>query len=179
MDAVPTAIALRREPGAFTRSLAALLLRLGLGMIFLFAGLGKLKSRDLPPDNPAKYPEMITKSFPDKIAFPGDVKLFSAVLPYAEIGLGAALIAGFWTPIAAFLAGALLLALLFGHVFKNRIEMYPTMMSYLLVDAAILWISPVTSNYLSLDGLLFGWFWAPRPAGHYQHQPEEPARGRR
>jgi uncharacterized membrane protein YphA (DoxX/SURF4 family) len=163
MDA-PTLIALRREPGALTRSLTALLLRLGLGLIFLFAGAGKFKD--------PKYAEAIAKDFPPKIAFAGDVALFTRVLPYAEVGLGAALIAGFWTPVAAFLSGVLLLTLTFGHVFLGRTAMYPGMLTYLLVDAAILWLSPVTSNYISLDGVLFGWFWAPRGDGAFRREPE-------
>ena len=171
MDA-PAAVALRREPGPFTRSLAALLLRVALGLVFLFSGMGKLKASKLPADDPKHYPEVITKGYPDRIAFPGDVKLFTAALPYAEIGLGAALIGGLLTTLTAFLAGALLLALLFGHIHAQRIEMFPAMMSYLLVDAAILWTSPTTSNYLSLDGLLLGWFWAPRREGDYRREPD-------
>ena len=41
------------------------------------------------------------------------------------------------------------------------------------MNAGILWLSPVTSNYLSADGLLFGWFWAPRSEGRYHDMQEE------
>ena len=42
------------------------------------------------------------------------------------------------------------------------------MLTYFLANAGILWLSPVTSNYLSLDGLFFGWFWRPRAEGEYR-----------
>src|SRR6185312_9046045 len=120
-------------------------------------------------------PATITENFPASIAFPGDVRHFADALPYAEIGLGAALIAGFWTTVSAFLAGALLLALFYGKLYKHDEAMYPAMLTFLLVDAAVLFLSPVTSNYLSLDGILFGWFWRPRSEGEFAPH-EEPAR---
>jgi uncharacterized membrane protein YphA (DoxX/SURF4 family) len=167
-------IALRREPGAFVRSLTAVILRVALGMVFLFSGLSKLELK-----KEGKYPEAITSQYPAKIAFPGDVKLFTDVLPYAEAGLGAALIAGFWTPISSFLAGVLLLVLFFGHIHKQNAAMYPAMMTYILADAAVLWLSPVTSNYLSLDGILFGFFWRPRSEGQFRREEPEAATGAR
>jgi uncharacterized membrane protein YphA (DoxX/SURF4 family) len=177
-----TTITVRREPGPLTRSLVALLLRVGLGMLFLIAGLGKFDARKA-----GKYPGMITEPF-EKASLPVTgsplpprmVKLFADVLPYAEVGLGATLIVGFWMPLAAVLTGALLLNLFFGKLVLNDVASYPGMLIYLLVDAAILWLSPVTSNYLSLDGLLFGWFWAPRSEGAYRREEEEaPLRDRR
>jgi hypothetical protein len=71
------------------------------------------------------------------------------------------------TTLSATLSAALLIQLLFGQTVLHKAEMYPMMLTYLLVNAAILWLSPVTSNYLSLDGILFGWFWAPRPEGTF------------
>jgi thiosulfate dehydrogenase [quinone] large subunit len=158
----PTAIALRREPGAFTRSLTALLLRAGLGMMFLMAGLGKFAAIKA-----GKYPGMIVDQFAGSPLKPSMVKLFADVLPYAEVGLGALLLAGLLTTLSAALAGVLLLHLLFGQLILQQAAQYPNMMIYLLVDAGILWLSPVTSNYLSLDGLFAGWFWRPRGDGEY------------
>lgn len=166
MNAV-NSITLRREPGPFARSLTALLLRLGLGMLFLMAGTGKLQGIKA-----GKYPAMITQQFGEKIAFPGDVKLFADALPYAEIGVGVALIAGLFTILGAALAGGLLLVLFFGQLHLQNAAMYPAMLTYLLVDAAVLWLSPVTSNYFSLDGLLFGWFWAPKPEGEFHRSDD-------
>ena len=58
----------------------------------------------------------------------------------------------------------------------NRAEAYPQMLVYLLVDAAILSLSPVTSNYFSVDGILFGWFWRPRSEGEFRRDESADAR---
>jgi uncharacterized membrane protein YphA (DoxX/SURF4 family) len=169
-----SAIALRREPGPLTRSLVALSLRLALGLIFLMAGLGKFEARKT-----GKYPAMIVKQFESSPLRPADVHLFARVLPYVEVTLGAALLAGLFTTLTATLSAVLLAQLLFGQLVLNHVEQYPGMLTYFLVNAGILWLSPVTSNYLSLDGLLFGWFWAPRPEARYQIEDGEQPKGRR
>ncbi|HWE38747.1 MAG TPA: DoxX family membrane protein [Isosphaeraceae bacterium] len=180
----PHAITLRREPGPFTRSLAALILRLALGMTFLVPGLYKLEAK-----RRGEYPGTMFADA-ERAHVPGllNVKLpllkqYAEVLPYAEVGVGVALIAGFWTTLAGFASGLLLLSLLFGHLVQMQVHpeqevtMVPLMLVYLAINAAVLWLSPVTSNYLSLDGLLFGWFWAPRPEGEYRRDERvEPKR---
>ena len=163
----PDAIALRREPGPFVRSLTALLLRLALGLLFVMTGTDKLREVQK-----GTYPGAMFAKFGDRILVPGDVTLFARVLPYAETGIGAALIVGLWTTLAAFLGGLLLLALFFGHLHTHNVDLYPAMLAYLLTDAVILWLSPVMSNYISVDGLLFGWFWAPRPIGEYRRSDD-------
>ena len=172
----PSLIALRREPGGFTRSLTCLLLRLALGMLFLVAGWQKLEAR-----KDGKYPETMIKSFDGTILadrMPQALNLFAQTLPFAEVGIGAFLVLGLSTTLAAFAAGLLLLSLLFGLLLlahaSGNMDKIPTHMIYLLLDAAILWLSPVTSNYLSLDGLFFGWFWKPR-TDQYHVEPENPA----
>ena len=162
----PHAITVRREPGPFTRSLTSLILRVGLGMLFLYAGAGKLESK-----KEGKYPgEMFSKFEKVHLPFLGDrplpgLKIFTAVLPYAETGVGALLIIGSFTTLVAFASVALLLALLFGNVITYNLATAQQIYIYLIINAGILWLSPVTSNYLSLDGFLFGWFWAPRARG--------------
>ena len=83
------AIALRREPGPLIRSLVALTLRIGLGLIFLMAGLGKFEARKA-----GKYPAMIVTQFADTPLRPELIRLFADVLPYAEVALGTLLTAG-------------------------------------------------------------------------------------
>jgi uncharacterized membrane protein YphA (DoxX/SURF4 family) len=168
----PTVISLRREPGPLTRSLTALVLRLGLGMMFLIFGLGKLDALKT-----GEYPANVIKPFESETAkLPivhrklAGVELFATVLPYAEVGLGCALILGLLTPLTALLTGALLLQLVFGKLILKDIASMPGMLTYLLVDAAVLWLSPVTSNYFSLDGLIFGWFWRPRTEGEFHRE---------
>jgi uncharacterized membrane protein YphA (DoxX/SURF4 family) len=170
-----TAITLRREPGYMVRSLTALMLRLGFGLFLLMSGLSKFEQKAN-----GTYPAAITDQFEGKhfhgrfltirvdVPNPPSVRLFANVLPYAETILGAALLIGFWTPLSAFLSGLLVVLLLFGHVVQQNVAQFSGMFVYLLVAAAILWLSPVTSNYFSLDALLFGWFWAPRPEGEYR-----------
>jgi thiosulfate dehydrogenase [quinone] large subunit len=172
----PTVIALRREPGGLVRSLTSLLLRLALGMLFLTAGWQKLEARKA-----GEYPGGMVKSFEGTILaerMPGALDLFAQTLPFAEVGLGALLILGLATTLSAFATGLLLLSLLFGLLLlaqtSGDMGKIPTHMIYVLMDAAILWLSPVSSNYLSVDGLFFGWFWKPR-AIRYQVEPEHPS----
>ncbi len=107
------------------------------------------------------------------------VRLFARVLPYAEVGLGVALILGLLTTITATLSAILLAHLLFGLTVQHSTAMYPTMLTYFLVNAGILWLSPVTSNYLSLDGLIIGWFWALKSEGAYRLEGDAPTPGAR
>jgi uncharacterized membrane protein YphA (DoxX/SURF4 family) len=210
-------IALRREPGHLIRSLVALLLRGGLGMVFLASGLHKLDDlgrvgADEPPppagaevellddpeaefeafaaeeaaadeepdeDDEPGYPDSIRAMFADTFVardMEPALELFLTVLPYVEVALGALLIVGLFTTLTAFLGGLLLLNLTFGWAVKQETGMYPDMLIYLLVDAGILWLSPITSNYLSLDGLLFGWFWKPKDEGEFRKEYEAPVR---
>jgi thiosulfate dehydrogenase [quinone] large subunit len=168
----PSTITLRREPGPLTRSLVALLLRVGLGLSFLMFGLAKFQAI-----KNGQYPAMITDQFAKSPLRPDMVKLFADVLPYAEVALGSLLLAGLFTTLSATLSGILLLHLTFGKLVLNDIPSMPSMFTYLLVNAAVLWLAPVTSNYVSLDGLFFGWFWKPRSHGEYVR--EEAGTGRR
>lgn len=192
-------IALRREPGHLIRSLTALLLRGGLGMIFLTAGLQKLDDMNAPepaeieaanPDflgetiEPAevvepRYPETVRGMFADTW-IGRDMKpaldLYTALLPYAEVAVGALLIVGLLTTLSAFAAGLLLLSLTFGWTVVENTEMYPNMLVYLIVSAGVLWLSPITSNYLSVDGLLFGFVLKPQSEGEYRKEYEAPPR---
>jgi thiosulfate dehydrogenase [quinone] large subunit len=167
MDA-PALISLRREPGPLIRSLTALVLRVGLGLAFLMFGLQKFEAK-----RQGQYPAMITQQFQSTVLgqrMPGGVRLFADVLPYAEVALGGLLIAGLLTTLTATLTGILLLNLMFGLLVQGDPSKVNPLLIYLLVDAGILWLSPVTSNYLSLDGLIFGWFWKPRGDGEYRRE---------
>ncbi len=176
----PTVIGLRREPGGLTRSLTSLVLRLALGLMFLVSGWSKLEAR-----KDGRYPDRLVSMFNDTILaerMPQALDLYAQALPYAEIGVGAFLVLGLSTTIAALAAGLLLISLEFGLLIlaNNPASLaipsakIPTHMIYLLMDTAILWLSPVTSNYLSVDGLLFGWFWKPK-TDQYHVEPENPA----
>ncbi|RUL83396.1 hypothetical protein [Tautonia sociabilis] len=129
---------------------------------------------------PLRYPETIRAMFADTWLareLKPMLDLHTALLPYAEVAVGSLLIVGLLTTLSSFAAGLLLLSLLFGLTVLGKGDMYPTMMVYMIADVGILWLSPVTSNYLSLDGLLFGWFWKPREED-YRREYEAPVRPR-
>jgi uncharacterized membrane protein YphA (DoxX/SURF4 family) len=87
------------------------LLRILIGVFFVFEGLGKIRwlanssilagfltawSRAAPLGSVASW-------YLHRIAWPG-LPIFARLVPLGEIGSGLALIAGFWTPLAAFVA---------------------------------------------------------------------------
>ena len=167
-------IAVRREPGPFTRSLTALILRTALGVSFLFFGIGKFNQMKA-----GTYPDGMIAQFDSTWlgeSFPWAVKLFAQALPYVEVGVGALLIAGLATTVAAAVAGIVLVKLMIGLLVLSNTD--PSMIAkvtthflYVLTAAATVWLSPVTSNYISLDGLLFGWFWKPKTEGTFLREP--------
>ena len=86
-------------------------LRVCLGLFFLFEGLGKIRwftspsilaatfsewSRSVPADSIAAW-------YLHRIAVPG-VPIFARLVPLGELSAGVALLVGFWTPLFAFLA---------------------------------------------------------------------------
>jgi thiosulfate dehydrogenase [quinone] large subunit len=170
METRPT-ITLRREPGPLVRSLVALNLRLALGLIFLMLGVSKFQAM-----RSGQYPASMISQFAGSPLAPAQVKVFATVLPFAEVGLGIALICGLLTILAASLSGALLIALLFGKLVLGDIAALPQMLTYVLANAGILWLSPVTSNYFSLDGLIFGWFWSSADEGQFARAEPAPPR---
>lgn len=168
-------IYLRREPGALCRSAAALTLRLGLGLFLFLLGLQKYdqiqagRAEGVTEEQRATmYPHWLHKSFEGNrfsggVLSPASVESFGRILPYAEMGLGVLLIVGTFTGVIATLTALLLVGLLFGRIvlsFKDPSILHeaPGMFIYILTAVGIIWLSPVTSNYFSLDGLIFGWF---------------------
>ncbi len=163
----PAAVVLRREPGPLVRSLVALVLRCGLGLLMLVAGYNKL----YPPKPEMAYSaEGMVEQFKATPLPAEAVRLFAKALPYAELYVGATLVLGLGTMLNAFLTGVLLLKLMTGLLVLGDPTMIPPMFSYLLVCAAVLWLSPVRSNWFSVDGLLFGWLARPRNEGEYQQR---------
>jgi uncharacterized membrane protein YphA (DoxX/SURF4 family) len=86
-------------------------LRVFLGLFFLFEGLGKIRwfanpsilaatftewSRSVPADS-------ISAWYLHRIAVPG-VPIFARLVPLGELSAGVALIVGFWTPLFALVA---------------------------------------------------------------------------
>jgi uncharacterized membrane protein YphA (DoxX/SURF4 family) len=141
-------------PGPVIRSLTMLLLRVGLGIVFLHAGVSKFQDRAQ-----GIYPGSLLADFDRTILgqyMPFAVRLFFDVLPYAEVGVGALLTLGLFTTFAAAASGVLLLHLLIGTLEQGDPSRIPSMLIYMLVNAAVLWLSQVCCNYISLDAVIFG-----------------------
>jgi uncharacterized membrane protein YphA (DoxX/SURF4 family) len=107
--------------------LALTVLRVCIGVFFLFEGLGKIRwfadssiltatfaewARSAPPGS-------IMHTYLERVAVPG-VAIFARLVPLGEISCGIALVAGFMTPIFAFIAFfmALNFQIASGAVFK-------------------------------------------------------------
>jgi uncharacterized membrane protein YphA (DoxX/SURF4 family) len=102
------AAALRGSTGG-SSALALRLLGLALGLFFLFNGLTKVSwlfdSSILSDrfDGWLENAPPAVRWYIETLAAPG-VPLFARIVPIAELSTGAALILGFWTRLAAFLA---------------------------------------------------------------------------
>ena len=91
--------------------LAWTLLRVAIGVFFVFEGIGKLgwfaNSSILAATfrdwSHAASAGSISNWYLHRIALPG-VAVFARLVPIGELSAGLALIAGFWTPIFAFVA---------------------------------------------------------------------------
>jgi uncharacterized membrane protein YphA (DoxX/SURF4 family) len=86
-------------------------LRICIGVFFVFEGLGKIRWFTDPSLLASQFngwahsvaPGSISQMYLERIAQPG-VAIFARLVPLGELSSGLALIAGFWTPIFAFVA---------------------------------------------------------------------------
>ncbi|HEX7137996.1 MAG TPA: DoxX family protein [Vicinamibacterales bacterium] len=86
-------------------------LRICIGLFFVFEGLGKIRwfvdssmlASQLAGWHAALTAGSVSARYIERIALPG-VVYFARLVPLGEISSGIALVAGFWTPIAAFVA---------------------------------------------------------------------------
>jgi uncharacterized membrane protein YphA (DoxX/SURF4 family) len=102
-------------------------LRICLGVFFLFEGLGKWRwffdssglANQLTGWQHSMAPSSMTAAYLTRVALPG-VVLFARLVPLGEISTGLALLLGVWTPVFAFLAFLLALNFQFasGALFK-------------------------------------------------------------
>ena len=93
---------------------AYFLMRISLGLIFLFYGLGKLMM-GVPVFTQTMVQQFAKTPLP--IAM---VRLFSSILPFAEVTLGVLIMLGLFTPVALSLAAFLLMALTVGVIFLQQ-----------------------------------------------------------
>jgi len=128
---------------------AALLLRLAIGMLFFFAGLGKI----LAEGGFTSVADAIVKSFegtwlPQALVIP-----YAYVLPFIELFLGAILIVGVATHLFMTLAGLLLISLAFGKMVQQDHATVASNLNYVLLAALGAWFAARDDRY-SLGRLL-------------------------
>jgi len=87
------------------------ILRTCIGIFFIFEGLGKIRWLTDPSVLAAQFatwsqaapPGSISQWYLHRVAIPG-VTIFARLVPLGELLSGLAMVAGFWTPLFAFVA---------------------------------------------------------------------------
>jgi thiosulfate dehydrogenase [quinone] large subunit len=130
-----------------TLACAALMVRVTLGVIFFFYGLEKFL---MGLGNFAGY---IDQQFAQSWLPAFSLAIFSHVLPFCEITIGALLIAGLFTRVVLILMLALLIMLSYGQVIIGHAEIVAHNLIYTAVGALALLLSDF--DRISLDGALF------------------------
>jgi thiosulfate dehydrogenase [quinone] large subunit len=128
------------------KDLAYLLLRISLGIIFLFYGLGKFKM------GPGAFADYLVNQFAKTPLSPAMVRLFGTVLPFAEVGLGALITLGLFTRLALALTALLLMALTFGMVFMQQPQTVAQNLLFSLVTFFLIFF--LEHNSLAVDRLM-------------------------
>jgi thiosulfate dehydrogenase [quinone] large subunit len=128
-------------------SFAALVMRLGVGLAFFMAGLGKILNFNVRVTG---MEDSFTETWlPDFL-----VSIFANLLPFAEIILGSLLLLGLFLRPALYLGGLLLIVLNFGLLVRGDGNVAKSNIAYLIIIA--LDIILLNYNKYSLDNLLFG-----------------------
>ncbi len=124
------------------RELAYSLLRATLGVIFLFAGIGKFMGGF------GSFVGGMNQQFSGKL--PAALVLpFAYVLPFAEVTLGLLILLGLFTTLALALTGLLFIALTFGTVMLGDFPTVAHNLQYAFVNFVLLWL--VNLNRYSID----------------------------
>jgi thiosulfate dehydrogenase [quinone] large subunit len=131
-----------------TDALAALLLRLDLGILFFFAGLTKF----LGKGGVFGAIDMLIGGFKETFMPSFMVTPFAYIIPFAEVALGVLLILGLMTRAALLAAGFLMLGLLLGVMVLGNSAAISSNFMYEAVIVAALWFVSRDNRY-SLDRL--------------------------
>ncbi len=128
-------------------SVAGLLVRLPLGLLFFFAGLNKFLG------GYGNFVRWIVSDMGEKTWLP-DAMLYpyGYALPFLELALGALLILGLFTRPALMATGFLLLSLMFGKILAQDHATVATIANYCLIAAVAYYFSRF--NLFSFDALL-------------------------
>jgi uncharacterized membrane protein YphA (DoxX/SURF4 family) len=125
------------------RWLAYAILRLTLGCVFLFYGVGKFVV------GVAVTAHGFQEAFAKTWVPPASVYVFSVALPFFEVTAGALLILGLFTRFAAAVAGLLIMALTTGLTIKGNSQDVAMNMGYAV--ALFILLHRVEDNGLSVD----------------------------
>ena len=129
------------------REVAYALLRITFGVVFLFSGIGKVRS------GVSNVAGSMLQQFSGKLPAVL-VQPFVYVLPFAETILGALIVLGLFTPGALSFSGLLLVALTFGTVMLGEFPTVAHNTQYALANFVLLWLSDL--NRVSVDWLIRG-----------------------
>lgn len=117
------------------REIAYLLLRLAVGMMFLFYGVGKFfQGLD-------EFSSGLVESFSESPLPAFLVEPFAYLLPFIEVTVGLLLVLGLFTRFALIATGVLMLALTFGTVMEPDPAGVGRNINYVLVISVLLWLS--------------------------------------
>lgn len=134
------------------RETAYALLRITLGVIFLFYGIGKFMG------GVGGFVGTMNQQFSGKLpAFM--VMPFAYAIPFAEVTAGALILLGLFTRLGLVISGLLLIGLTFGVVMLGQAPTVAHNLQYGLVNFVLLWLEDL--NRYSLDSL----FTRKTPAG--------------
>ena len=126
------------------REVAYALLRVTLGLIFLFYGIGKFMG------GISNFVGGMNQQFSGKL--PAVMVMpFAYFIPFAETISGALILLGLFTRAGLTLSGVLLVGLTFGLVMLGQAPIVAHNLQYALVNFVLLWL--VDLNSLSLDSL--------------------------
>ena len=129
------------------REAAYALLRVTLGVIFLFYGIGKFVG------GIGNFAGGMNQRFSGKL--PSALVLpFAYALPFMEVLCGALILLGLFSAVALVLSGLLLVALTFGTVMLGDAPTVAHNLQYALVNFVLLWFAD--HNGFSVDRLLRG-----------------------
>ena len=129
------------------RETAYALLRITMGVIFLFYGIGKFIS------GVSNFVGTMNQQFSGKLpAFM--VMPFAYAIPFAEVTAGALILLGLFTRLGLVISGLLLIGLTFGMVMLGQAPTVAHNLQYGLVNFVLLWLLDL--NRYSLDSLFRG-----------------------
>src|SRR5437870_3533426 len=127
------------------REVAYVLLRVTLGLIFLFYGIGKFMG------GISNFVGGMNQQFSGKL--PAVMVMpFAYFIPFAETISGALILLGLFTRAGLTLSGLLLIGLTFGVVILGQAPTVAHNLQYVLLNFLLLWL--VDLNRYSVDGLL-------------------------